>query len=122
MRVHGSVLVVTNRYMENIRQKHMLVVQRFSHCIHARRRPTLSAKTSCDQCVLLPIIPYIPICDYQNLTVNPHVATKAIRSPYIEVNLIAFEQSSTVDCIAIWFVVGSPSYYLIIFFVIHVKF
>ena len=30
---------------------------------------------------------------------------------YIEINLIAFKQSSTIDCITIWSVVGSPSYY-----------
>ena len=38
---------------------------------------------------------------------------KAVRSLYIQIYLIAFKQPSTVDCITIWFVVGSPSYYLV---------
>ena len=37
---------------------------------------------------------------------------KAVRLLYMEIHLIAFKLPSTVDCIAIWFVVGSPSYYL----------
>ena len=44
---------------------------------------------------------------------NLHVATKiALVAIYIEIYLIALKQPSTDDCIAIWFVIGSPSYYL----------
>ena len=80
--------------------------------VSTRRRPTQSAETSSDQRVFLPIILYIPI--YENWTVNLHVATKS--GPvvtYTEINLIAFKQPLTMDCIVIWFVIGSLSYYLV---------
>ena len=38
---------------------------------------------------------------------NPHVATKAVWSLYIEINLVVLKQPSTVDCITIWLGVGS---------------
>ena len=37
---------------------------------------------------------------------------KEVRSLYREINLIAFNQPSTADCIALWLVAGSLSYYL----------
>ena len=118
--VHSSFLVFINKYIENNREKQMLVPRRFSwlgwpssgtaHVPEEGRpnRPKHHANNVCF-CLLFSI--------YLIMTTKTELLTftwppKAVRSLYMEIYLIAFKQPSTVDCIAIWPIIGSPSYYL----------